>query len=108
LADGVDGVVPDGAAGAGGRDFQRVGLVVGGQHHAVAVQNLAPVGNNRNNGRAVALSLLREVFVPEHLEVRQARCQQAKGHDDHHRDDQYAQPESRQVGLDVAQFGHGG
>ena len=41
-----------------GHDFERVGRVIGGQHHAIAVQDQATVGHDGNNRRAVALRLL--------------------------------------------------
>ena len=60
----------------GGGDFQGVGGIVGGQHDAVAVQDLPAVGNHRHDGRAVAFGLRPQVVVAHHLQVHQARGHQ--------------------------------
>jgi hypothetical protein len=91
-----------------GRDLQRVGRVVRGQHDAVAVEDEPPVGHHRHHRRAVALGLLGQVFVPRDLQVDEPRAQQAEGEQHGHADDDHAALEAREVGGDVADFGHGG
>ena len=54
------------------RDLQRVGRVVGGQHLAVAVEDAAAVGHDRQHRGAVGLGLRRQVLVAHHLQVRTA------------------------------------
>ena len=93
--------------GARRGDLQRVGRVVGGQHHAVAVQDQAPVGHDGHHGRAVALSLRRQVFVAHHLQKQQARHDQAERQEHHQPHHQHPQAQARGIGRHVANFGHG-
>ena len=92
--------------GLGRRDLQRVGRVVRRQDDAVAVQDEAAVRHHRHHGRSVVFGLLGQVFVPHHLQVREPHAQQPKGHQHRDSGDDDAALEARDLGSDVAYFGH--
>ena len=56
-------------------DLQRIGRVVGGQHHAIAVQNFSAIGHNRHHRSAVAFGTLCKRVMAHHLQDRQAKQQ---------------------------------
>ncbi|MNS65936.1 hypothetical protein D3C72_991280 [compost metagenome] len=89
-----------------GRDLQRVGRVVGGQQHAVAVVDLSPVGHDGHHGRAVALGLGQQVIVALHLQHIQARDEQRKAQQHHHADHHHPQLELAEVAFGIVDFGH--
>ena len=84
----------DGGVHLGRGDLQRVGRVVGRQHTAMAVQDLAPVGHHRQHGGAVAFGLREQVVMPHDLQVDHARGQQSKG-------DQHRQPGRQHPGAEL-------
>ena len=104
LGQAVDGLFK--VARARGHDLQRIGRVVGGQHHAVAVQDLAPVGHDGHHGRAVAFGALGQLLMALHLQHQQARHHQPEGQQHHHAHHPCAQPESLQLGFCIADFHH--
>ena len=106
LRDGVNRLVGR-AAQARGREFQRVGLVVGGQHDAVAVEDFAAVRHDRYHRRAVGLGALRQFFVPQHLQRVQPPGQQPERRHHAQRDHRQPHAKAHQIGFDVADFGHG-
>ena len=74
--------------GLGRRDFEGVGRIVACQHHAVAVLDQAAVRDDGDNGGAIALGLLGQVFVAHDLQKHQPCHQQAKGQQNHRTDNQ--------------------
>ena len=104
LAQAVNGRLQVGHLGR--CDLQRVGRIIGGQHHAVAVGDESSVGHHRHDGRAVVLGLLFKMCVPDDLQVHQARQQQAKAQQNHQSDHQHTAAKMRQLRLDVAQHSH--
>ena len=91
----------------GGRDLQRIGRIIGGEHNPLAVNDQAPVGHHRNNGRAVVLGLLEQVLVAQHLQIDQPCCQQEKAAQHNQAGHQHPLAEAAKLGFNVAQFGHG-
>ena len=59
-------------------DLERVGGVVAREHHAVAVDDQAAVGHDRHDRDAVVLGLRVVVLVLDHLQVDEARQQDAR------------------------------
>ena len=59
-----------------GRDLERVGGVVVRDHDAVAVEDQAAVGNDRQHRDAVVLRQREVVLVLDHLQVDEAQQQQ--------------------------------
>jgi hypothetical protein len=69
--------------GARRRDFQGVGRVVGGQHHAIAIQDQSPVGHDGHDGRAVAFGLLVQIVMAHDLQIDQTGGDKTEGHKHH-------------------------
>jgi hypothetical protein len=91
-------------AGLRRRDLQRVGRVVGGQHHAVAVDDEPAVGHDRHDGGAVAFGAVGQLVVAHHLQVDQPRADQPEAEEHHAADDQQAAAKARELGAGVANF----
>jgi hypothetical protein len=94
-------------ADLGRRDFQCVGRVIGRQHDTVAVQDQATVGHDGDHRRAVALRLLIEVVMADHLQINQPGRHQCESKQHRQAGHQHAHTEAGQVSFDVAQFSHG-
>ena len=90
----------------GRRHLQRVSRVIGGQHHAVAVQDQAAIGDDRHNRSAVVFGLGQQIGVTCDLQIHQPRRHQAKAHHHHQPGHQHPQAKARQVGLNVTDHRH--
>ena len=90
-----------------GRDLQRVGRIVVGQHDAVAVDDDAAIRHDRQHRDAVAFGLRRQLVVAHHLQVDQPGTQQAEG--EQHEGCRGKDPGAKagELALDVLQLGHG-
>ena len=73
----------------------------------MTVQDLAPVGHDRQHGGAVALGLCRQILMAQHLQGDHAGHDQPEGHQ--HRQARHHNPEAEpgEVGFDVLDLGHG-
>ena len=60
----------------GGRNFQSVGRVVGGQHHTIAVFDQSTVGHDGHDGGAVAFRLRTQIIMAHDLQIRHPQSQQ--------------------------------
>ncbi|MNL21489.1 hypothetical protein D3C87_1427820 [compost metagenome] len=88
------------------RDLQRVGRVVGRQHHAVAVQDLPAVGNHGNDRGAIALGPVRQRFMAHHLQVDQPRADQSESEQHRATDHHHAAAKKSELGGGIADFIH--
>ena len=87
----VDGVLqPDGQLRR--RDFERIGRIVGRQHHPVAVQDQTAIGHDRHDGGAVVFGALVELFMLEDLQHHEASGQHREGQQDHRTGHQHTGP----------------
>ena len=77
-------------AGLRRRDFQRVGRVVARQHHAITVEDQAPVGHDGHQGDAVVLGAGLVVVVLHDLQPDETDEQQDKT--EQHETTRYGQP----------------
>ena len=89
------------------RDLQRVGRIIRRQHDAVAVKNESAIGDDRNDGGAVALCLLVQVLVAINLQISQTRGEHGESPQHDQAGNQHACAKSREIGFDVSKFGHG-
>mmetsp|Transcript_37511 Transcript_37511/g.87367 ORF Transcript_37511/g.87367 Transcript_37511/m.87367 type:complete len:447 (+) Transcript_37511:3636-4976(+) len=105
LAERLDGAVQvDDLLGV---DLERVGRVVAGQHDTVAVLDQAAVGHDGHDGDAVGLRALGEAVVLDDLQPHQPRHQQPEAEQHERARGQHAQPEARQLLVEVLQDDHG-
>ena len=88
-----------------GRQLQRVGGVVLRQHHAVAVQDQAAVGQDGHQRDAVVLRQRGKVFVLQHLQPDEAGEQHQEHQHDQRVSDDQAQLELAVFGLRVLEAG---
>jgi len=95
------------ATSFGGRDLQRVGRIVAGQHHAVAVHDQTPVGDDRQDGGAVGFGSRSQLVVAHDLQHHCTPAQQEQGQHDAHPHDEQPVAKSRQLQFDVLDLGHG-
>ncbi|MPM79356.1 hypothetical protein SDC9_126389 [bioreactor metagenome] len=100
LAQLVDGVFQ--VAHLGACDLQRIGRIVRGQQHAVAIQNQAAIGHDGDDRRAVALGLFGQIVMAHHLQHDQPREDQRKSQQDEEADDDHPQSEAGDVCLHIA------
>ena len=84
-----------------GRDFERIGRVIAGQHDAIAIQDQPPVGNDGHDGGAVVFGLCAQLFVAPDLQIQQAGNQQQKADQHHQTEHKDAGTKPRQINLDI-------
>ncbi len=89
-----------------GRDLQGVGRIVRGQHDAVAVQDLSPVGHDRHDGGAVAFRPVGQFFVAHDLQESQARADQSEAEQHHTADHHHTATKTGKLGGGIADFIH--
>ena len=90
----------------GACDLQRIGRVIGRQHHAVAVQDLAPVGHDGDHRRAIALGPLGKLLMALDLQHQQTPDQQTERQKYHAAHDDCTHPEALQLDFGVANLHH--
>jgi hypothetical protein len=95
LGQAVDGSLEVGHLRRG--DLERVGRVVVGQHHAVAVDDEAAVGHDRHHRDAVVIGLGGQLVVFVDLQVDEPRAEQGKA-------DQHEGGRSQQSGAEAPEF----
>ena len=81
----------------GRRELQRVSRVVGGQHHAIAVDDQTAVGHHWHHGNTVGFGLQREFLMAKDLQPDQSAHQQGEA-------EQHKQRRSDQPGVETFQF----
>ena len=87
-------------------DLQGVGRIIGGQNHAIAVQDQAAVGHDRHDRSAIAFSLLVQVVIANNLQIHQPQRQQKKSQQHHQARHQHPVAETIQVRFNIAQLNH--
>ena len=89
-----------------GRDLQRIGRIVGGQHHAVAVHNGAATGGQGQHGDAVVFCLSGQLFVLIHLQMHEPRKHKAKTNQYKCSSSQQPQTKTADFLFSAVQFDH--
>lgn len=90
----------------GRRDFERIGRVIAGEHHAVAIGDDAAIGHDRRHRNSVFLGFERILAVVPDLQEQKAQDQkpEADEHEQARRRD--AEAELRKLLLGVFEFRH--
>ena len=91
-----------------GNQLQRIGRIIAGQHHAIAIHDRAAAGRHRHQRRTVAFSLRHIRLAAQHLQNHPAPCQQGKTKQHQGRQGQQAQPEAALAGRAALQISRTG
>ena len=87
-------------------DLQGVGRIIGGQNHAIAVQDQAAVGHDWHDRSAIAFGLLAQVVIANNLQIHQPQRQHKKSQQHHHARHQHPVAKTIQVRFNIAQLNH--